>query len=61
MPVERTSRRVAAKRLRELACALLDASTSGNMLIYGALTASKTINNGDQFKFPTSNLTVQFD
>ena len=27
MPIERTSRRVAAKRLRELACALLDAST----------------------------------
>jgi len=27
--------------------AILDAASSGNMLIYGALTASKTVNNGD--------------
>lgn len=27
--------------------ALFDATTAGNMLIYGALTVSKTINNGD--------------
>jgi hypothetical protein len=27
--------------------ALLDASTSGNFLVHGALTTSKTVNNGD--------------
>lgn len=38
--------------------ALLDASTSGNMLYHGALTASKTIETGDVFKFATSSLSV---
>jgi len=37
---------------------ILDASTSGNLLYHGALTASKTIDTGDVFKFATSALTV---
>jgi hypothetical protein len=38
--------------------ALFDASTAGNMLIYGALTASKVINDGDVFTFPVGNLDI---
>ena len=38
--------------------ALLDASTGGNMLYHGQLTASKVIENGDVFKFATSSLSV---
>jgi hypothetical protein len=38
--------------------AIFDALTTGNMLYYGALTASKTIANGDVFKFATSSVTV---
>jgi hypothetical protein len=38
--------------------AIFDASTSGNMLYHGALTASKTIENGDVFKFATSSVSV---
>jgi hypothetical protein len=41
--------------------ALFDAVTAGNMVIYGALTAAKTINAGDQFVFRAGQLTVQFD
>lgn len=37
---------------------ILDASTGGNLLYHGALTASKTIDTGDVFKFATSALTV---
>jgi hypothetical protein len=37
---------------------ILDASTSGNLLYHGALTASKAIDTGDVFKFATSALTV---
>lgn len=35
-----------------------DALTAGNLLFYGALDASKTINSGDQFKILAGNLTV---
>jgi hypothetical protein len=38
-----------------------DASSAGNCLIYGALTASKTINAGDVVKFTATNLTVTMD
>ena len=38
--------------------AIFDASTSGNMLYHGALTASKTIETGDVFKFATSSVSV---
>lgn len=41
--------------------AIFDASTAGNMLLYGALTASKVVNNGDTFKFNTGDLDVTFD
>lgn len=39
---------------------LFDASSSGNLLLHGALTASKTIDSGDVFKFATSALTATF-
>ena len=35
-----------------------DASSAGNLLYYGALSASKTINTGDQFKITAGNLSV---
>lgn len=41
---------------------LMDASTSGNLLFCIALTASKTINNGDAApKFPAATLSIQAD
>jgi len=39
---------------------LFDASSSGNLLLHGALTASKTIDSGDVFKFASSALTATF-
>jgi hypothetical protein len=41
--------------------AIFDASTSGNMIAYSALSASKTINDGDAFRIPGSNLTITLD
>lgn len=35
-----------------------DASTAGNMLFFGPLTASKTVGNGDTFSIPANSLTV---
>lgn len=43
-----------------VAFALFDAATGGNMLIYGNLSSSKTINSGDQFRFPAGQLSVTF-
>lgn len=41
--------------------AIMDASTAGNMLFHGALTASKTVNNGDPApEFAIGDLTVTF-
>lgn len=40
--------------------AIFDASTGGNMLVYGALTTSKTVGTGDTFKVSANNLTVTF-
>ena len=37
---------------------IFDASSSGNLLYHGALTASKTIATGDVIKITSSNLTV---
>ena len=37
---------------------IFDAATNGNLLYYGNLTASKTINSGDQLTFATSGITV---
>lgn len=39
-------------------CALMDAATSGNMLMHSALDASKTVNNGDTFKINAGDLDV---
>ncbi len=38
--------------------ALWDAATVGNMIIHGALTASKTINVDDVFRYPIGALSV---
>ena len=38
-----------------------DASTGGNLLFYGSLNISKTINSGDTVTFPISSLAVQID
>jgi len=41
---------------------IFDASTAGNLLVYGALTTSKTINNGDAAPaFAAAALTFQID
>ena len=41
--------------------AIMDASTSGNVLIWGELTSSKLIETGDQFKFTAANLDLSLD
>jgi hypothetical protein len=41
--------------------AIYDALTSGNLLFYGSLTISKTINQGDTVSFPAAALSVQID
>lgn len=42
--------------------ALFDASTSGNMLLFSALTTNKTVNNGDAApSFAAAALTFQID
>ena len=38
--------------------AVMDASTSGNVLFYGAVTTSKTIESVDTFQVSSGNLTV---
>jgi len=38
--------------------AVMDAATSGNVLFYGAVTTSKTIETGDTFQVSTGNLTI---
>ena len=40
--------------------AIMDAASAGNMLFHGALTVSKTVNTGDQFKVAAGNLSVVF-
>lgn len=42
-------------------CALMDAASAGNMLMWTALDASKTVNNGDTFKISTGDLDVTVD
>lgn len=41
--------------------AIMDALTSGNVLIWGALTASKDIGENDQFKFLAGELEASLD
>jgi hypothetical protein len=38
--------------------AVMDALTSGNVLFYGAVTTSKTIESGDTFSVSSGNLTI---
>lgn len=40
---------------------IFDASTGGNLLFHGALTASKTVNQGDTVTFPAGQLQITFD
>jgi hypothetical protein len=40
--------------------ALMDASSSGNILVHGALSASKAIGSGDIFRFSTGQVTITF-
>lgn len=40
---------------------IFDASTSGNLLFWGALTSSQVINTGGTFSFAISQLSVQID
>jgi len=42
-------------------CALMDAVTAGHVLMWTQLDASKTINNGDTFKFNAGDLDVTMD
>lgn len=41
--------------------AVMDATTAGNVLFYGALTASKTLNAGDTFTINTGDLDISVD
>jgi hypothetical protein len=41
--------------------AIFDADTSGNMLAYATLTASKTISTGDVLRIPAGDLDVTLD
>ena len=38
--------------------AVMDAATSGNVLFWGAVTTSKTIDSGDTFQITSGNLTI---
>lgn len=38
--------------------AIMDAATAGNMLYHGALAASRTVNDGDVFRFAIGALTL---
>ena len=44
-----------------VAAAIVDASTSGNIIWYGTLTANKTVDSGDTFKITAGNLTLTLD
>tara|TARA_R110000796_G_scaffold19029_11_gene57284 strand:+ start:4662 stop:5048 length:387 start_codon:yes stop_codon:yes gene_type:complete len=40
---------------------VMDASTSGNLMAYAALTSSKTISTGDVFRVPVGDLDITLD
>jgi hypothetical protein len=44
-----------------VAVGIFDALTTGNLLAYGALTANKTVGNGDSFKFAIGDLDLAID
>jgi hypothetical protein len=39
---------------------IFDASTAGNLLLHGALTTSRVVNNGDTFEFAATDLLITF-
>ena len=41
--------------------AVMDALTGGNMIVKSALSASKTINDGDAFRIPAGSLDITLD
>ncbi len=41
--------------------AIMDAVSSGNVLFWGAVTTSKTIESGDTFQVTSGNLTISLD
>lgn len=43
-----------------VAVAIMDASTSGSMLLYGALSTSRAVANNDTFEIAASSLDVSF-
>lgn len=44
-----------------VAIAIFDASTAGNMIAFGNLSASRTISDGDQLSIAVGNLTISLD
>jgi hypothetical protein len=44
-----------------VAFGIFDAANGGNLLFWGALSISKTINQGDTVTFPASSLSLQID
>ena len=44
-----------------VAFGIYDAASAGNLLFYGTLTISKTINSGDTVTFPAAALSLQID
>lgn len=44
-----------------VAAALCDASTAGNILVWGTLTASKTVSNGDSFVIAAGDFDITLD
>ncbi len=44
-----------------VAIGIFDASTSGNMLLHGTLTANKTTDDGDTLRIATGSLTISID
>lgn len=40
---------------------IFDAASGGNLLFYGTLSISKTINQGDTVTFPAASLSIQID
>lgn len=44
-----------------VAVGVFDAATSGNLLLWGALTVSKTVNDGDTFKVPSGDFDLTVD
>jgi hypothetical protein len=44
--------------LTAVSVALTDASTSGNIMVYGALSPSRTLQDGDTLTFSTGNISV---